>query len=283
MQVLVLGSAAGGGSPCPDCRCGRCGGPRPGRPRAGARLQTSLALSVDGERWVLLNASPDLAQQILLQPALQPRPRPAPDPIAALVLTDARLDHAAGVLSLRDGPPVELYATASVFEDLTVGLPLLPALQHYCGLHWHPLPVGGERRAAGFVIEGFPALRFEAFALAGAPPPYSARRSGPAPGDSIALRVVDAASGGCLFVVSGPADADAVEAGLADDADVVLVNAGCGGCGGAVALLSRLGAARRVLTHLAGDDPLLDAHGAARAGLARRGIEVASDGMRLLL
>ncbi|OYX14864.1 MAG: pyrroloquinoline quinone biosynthesis protein PqqB [Rhizobiales bacterium 32-66-8] len=111
MQVRVLGCAAGGGIPQWNCRCPVCTLAHAGDPRVRARTQSGLAVSADGETWVLLNAAPDLRQQILAAPALLPRQSPRHSPIAAVVLTNAEIDHVAGLLTLREGQAFDLWAT----------------------------------------------------------------------------------------------------------------------------------------------------------------------------
>jgi pyrroloquinoline quinone biosynthesis protein B len=159
------------------------------------------ALSVDGDAWVLLNASPDIARQIRSHPLLQGREAAARAAcIKAVVLLDAQIDHVIGLLGLRDGPAIDLHATPSVFEDLTTGLPLLNVLQHYCGTRWHMVPVAGERMRAEFRIGGFPSLRFTALAVPGRAPPYSPHRREQGAGDKIALLVEDLRDGRRVMV-----------------------------------------------------------------------------------
>ncbi len=73
LSILVLGSAAGGGFPQWNCNCENCRRVRAGDPTALARTQSSVAVSADGEHWFLLNASPDVRQQIERTPRLHPR------------------------------------------------------------------------------------------------------------------------------------------------------------------------------------------------------------------
>jgi pyrroloquinoline quinone biosynthesis protein B len=160
----------------------------------------AAGVSADGESWVLLNAPPDIAQQVRAHPELQARSGPA---IRAVVLLDAQIDHVTGLLGLRDGPCIDLYATPCVFEDLTTGLPLLNVLQHYCGTRWHMLPVAGDRECAEFEIEGFASLRFTALAVDGKAPPYSLHRREQVVGDNIALMVEDLRDGRRLFYSPG--------------------------------------------------------------------------------
>ncbi|MEO5770018.1 MAG: pyrroloquinoline quinone biosynthesis protein B, partial [Polyangia bacterium] len=70
MRLRVLGSAAGGGFPQWNCGCPNCEGVRSGSIRAVARRQESVVVSADGQSWFLLNASPEIREQIESFPAL---------------------------------------------------------------------------------------------------------------------------------------------------------------------------------------------------------------------
>ena len=307
MKIIVLGSGAGGGFPQWNCNCALCGGQRRGTMRAAPRTQSSIAISADGERWVLLNASPDIGHQIRQQPALHPRSHPRHTPVAAVVLMDAQIDHAAGLLSLREGPPLEVYCTPGVFEDLTTGLPVLSVLEHYCGVHWHVLPVAGDSPVAAFRVPALPGLHLRAIAIAGKPPPYSPRRNAQAVGDNIALVVDDHARGERLFYAPGLAaigereraamagatcvlvdgtfwtDDEMVAAGLAPKTASDLGHLPQSGDAGMVAALAPLPARRKVLIHINNSNPILDEDSAQRRELQRHGIEVAHDGMEIQL
>ncbi len=112
LTAIVLGSAAGGGFPQWNCRCPVCQLAWAGDPRARPRTQASLAVSANGEDWVLVNASPDLPEQLRRSPALYPRGKPRGSPIKAIMLTGAEIDQVAGLLSLREREPFTLRATA---------------------------------------------------------------------------------------------------------------------------------------------------------------------------
>ena len=118
LNVAILGSAAGGGVPQWNCRCPVCSLYWAGDGRVSARTQSSIALSADGERWLLINASPDLRQQILNNPVLQPRNGSRDSPIAAVALTNADVDHIAGLLVLRERQAFTVYATAKNHQIL---------------------------------------------------------------------------------------------------------------------------------------------------------------------
>ena len=127
---------------------------------AHARTQSSIAVSADGESGCCSTHRPTSASRSAATPQLHPRGGLRDTPIKAVVLMDAQIDHVTGLLGLREGPCIDVYATPCVFEDLTTGLPLLNVLQHYCGTRWHMLPVAGEQTRAEFRIDGFASLRF---------------------------------------------------------------------------------------------------------------------------
>ena len=114
MQFLVLGSAAGGGFPQWNCNCNNCQRARSGDPKAKPRTQSSLAISGDGERWFLLNASPDIREQIAMNQALHPKQGKRHSPIQGVVLTNADVDHIGGLLTLRESQQFTLYASQRV-------------------------------------------------------------------------------------------------------------------------------------------------------------------------
>src|ERR1700733_9478432 len=103
MFIRILGSGAGGGFPQWNCNCRNCAAVRAGKPGFRARTQSSLAVSRDGSSWLLLNASPDLRQQIAAAPVLSPGSAAGArsSPIKAVILTNGDVDHVAGLLTLR--------------------------------------------------------------------------------------------------------------------------------------------------------------------------------------
>ncbi len=112
LTAIVLGAAAGGGFPQWNCRCPVCQLAWAGDTRVKPRTQASLAVSGDGEQWILLNAAPDLRAQLLATPRLQPRSGLRDSPIAAVVLTGAEVDQVAGLLTLRERQGFTVLATA---------------------------------------------------------------------------------------------------------------------------------------------------------------------------
>jgi hypothetical protein len=132
---------------------------------AGAAMQAPL-LSPDGHSWCQLDAGGVIAT--------------SPH---AVVLTGAHKDQVDGLLDLRRGSPINLYATPAVFEHLTQALPLLPVLEQYCGVQWHLIAVAGDSRQTDFTIAEWPTLQFTAITLGAAPS-----------GERIALAVHDTAT-----------------------------------------------------------------------------------------
>jgi pyrroloquinoline quinone biosynthesis protein B len=118
VRVKILGSAAGGAFPQWNCACANCRAIRSGAFHGKARTQTQVAITEDSASWFLLGASPDLRGQIEATPELHPREGLRQSPIAGVVLANADIDHALGLLLLRELQPLRVYATASVRKIL---------------------------------------------------------------------------------------------------------------------------------------------------------------------
>ena len=267
----------------------------PNSPAGSTRDRGVMALGNGAGRWVLVNMSPGVAHQLDSDLRLDSHlGLPEPD-VRAVVLTDAQVDHVGGLLSLRDGAPIDLYATPAVFEQLTTALPVLPVLQHYCGVHWRVVPVGGDRRVASFRVEGMPTLEFTAVATQSPLPPHlahathTARREQPQVGDSIALAVQDLATGHRVFCAPGLSQIGSTEFEWMREADCLLLDnllpeAGTGAATAADAtgnlpwldLLRGMPARHKVLF---ADGPAV----AAQPGWAAQGIALAYDGMEIEL
>ena len=214
MKILILR----GGEPAPQ----RPGDDSRQRSRQSTRSRGVIALGNGSGQWVLINMSPAVAQQLHSDTTLQHHRGLQDAELRAVVLTDAQVDHVGGLLSLRDGAAIDLYATPTVFEQLTTALPVL---QHYCGVHWRVVPVAGDRRVAAFRVEGLPTLEFTAVATQAKQPPHLAHTEAPQVGDSIALAVVDLATGQRLFCAPGLAQLGAVELDWMHEADCLLLDA----------------------------------------------------------
>src|SRR3954453_12414583 len=153
MRIVVLGSAAGGGFPQWNCDAPTSHGVRHGRVRAKPPPQASLAVSADGERWLLVNASPDFRQQVADTPALWPRGGLRHSPIAAVILTSGEIDHVAGLLSMRESQPFALWAAPPVLAALAAN-PIFDALsprsvERHAVAQTGPFPIAGPGGGLG--------------------------------------------------------------------------------------------------------------------------------------
>ncbi len=308
MKVIVLGSAAGGGFPQWNCNCPNCSGIRKGTIQARARTQSSIAVSENGDDWLLINASPDILAQIRATPALQPERSIRDTGITAVLLMDAQIDHITGLLMLREGKNIPLYCTASVWDDLSTGMPLSKVLSHYCGVTWNPLtPVTAVGSESAIQIPSLANIGFTALDLKSKAPPYSPHRDNPQAGDNIGLLIENKETGKKLFYAPGLGQIEPHIKTAMSSADCVLVDgtlwtqdemirlglskktsADMGhlpqsGPGGMIETLNALGPRRKILIHINNSNPILDEKSEEAALLRRHGIEVAFDGMEINL
>jgi pyrroloquinoline quinone biosynthesis protein B len=307
MRLIVLGAAAGGGFPQWNCGCETCR--RGWSGDAPAQTQASVAVSADGARWVLLNASPDLRAQILATPALQPRRAGRDSPIAGAVLTNGDVDALAGLLVLRESWPLALYATARVLEVLRANSifnvlateqvarrPMRPgaavALTTKDGA---PLGLTVEP----FIVPGKVALYLEDAAIE----QRLAQRSE----DTIGLEIAEPATGKRFCYVPGCAALDEELAARLKGAPLLffdgtlwqddeMIRAGLGaktgrrmghlsmsGGAGSMAALAPLGIERKLFIHINNTNPVLCPGSAERQAVAAAGWEVAYDGLQIEL
>jgi pyrroloquinoline quinone biosynthesis protein B len=304
MKILVLGAAAGGGFPQWNCNCRNCRGVRAGTLRANPRTQSSIVVSADSRNWVLVNASPDILTQLKSCSQLHPSGNVRDTRIRAVVLVDSQIDHTIGLAMLREGERLQVYCTNSVREDLTTGNPLFRMLENYCGVNWHEvrLPPG-----VGFRIPEIEGIEFAAVPVRSKGPPYSPHRDAPREDDNIALVITDLASGRRAFYAPGLAAVtpkvwdcmSGVDCLLVDGTfwtDDEMIRTGAGrkraldmghlaqsGENGMLSLLRRLPKSRKVLIHINNTNPILDEDSSERRELDRAGIEVAYDGMEIVL
>lgn len=305
MQIRVLGSAAGGGFPQWNCACPNCAAVRAGDPAFESRTQDSLAVSRDGQRWIVLNASPDIARQIEATPALFPR-RGRETPIAAIALTNGDLDHCLGLLSLRESQPLAIYATAAVLEGLCGHNAFFRTLERH-GDHTSLRELGAEvvpvedpsREPLGFTLRAVP--------VPGHLPIHLRGLREPSLMDNVALVLRDHERDRTLLYAPGIArNFDGLQA-LLDAADCAFFDAtfwsecelgerGLGdarardmahwplaGEDGSLALLSAHRKRRIFLTHVNNTNPILRKGSPERAAVERAGIAVAHDGLELSL
>ena len=295
MRIHILGSAAGGGFPQWNCNCANCSGFRAGSIRAKARTQCSLAISVDGSRWSLLNASPDLRTQIFSFPELLPKDGVRGSSIEAVLLSDAELDHVAGLLSLRETQPIRLYCTSRVFDWVFESNPIFGALNRPEKFR----TIGVEDRTAETMRCG---LAFEAFFVSGKIPTYVKSAAADSAGATIAYQVIDVRAGSSVLCVPAIKEIDDRLIAVARECDCILFDGSfwsenemeARGAGtrtassmghvpiseprGSLARLSDL-SIRKIYTHINNTNPILDETSAERRKVEEMGWEVAEDGM----
>ena len=305
MRVRLLGTAAGGGFPQWNCACVNCSLCRSDPRRAFPRTQASAAISADGRRWFLVNASPDVRSQIEAFPPLQP-PAGAVrgSGIHGVFLTTADLDHSLGLLILREGRRQRVFAAAPVRRALTTGLTIDPVLSHYCGLEWlEPTPELSPVLDADGAPSGLSCL---AFPLPGKPPRFQSAE-GPQVGDSVGYRFVDDETGAVLVVAADGGGWTATLRGQVNSCDTLLLDGtfwtedemsatGAGslragqmahlplsGPDGTLAQLGRTKRPRTVLIHINNTNPILREDSAERRVVEAAGVAVGSDGDELVV
>jgi pyrroloquinoline quinone biosynthesis protein B len=315
MHIHVLGAAAGGGFPQWNCNCPNCDGLRKGTINATKRTQSSICVSSNGVDWVLFNASPDVLQQIQDFAPLQPGRNIRDSGIQAIVLIDAQIDHTTGLYMLREGKVKrEIYCTDMVYEDLTSGNQVLNILSHYCGVNRHVVPIDGTdlSKSSSFTIPNVPNLKFTAVALKSAAPPYSPHRNDPKAGDTIGVLIEEISTGKKCWYSPGLGEIEPHLPQFMTQADCIMVDGTFwtdtemidmglmtktarsighnpqSGKGGMIEKLDEFGpkegqAVRKVLIHINNTNPILREDSAERATLSQHGIEVAYDGMDIIL
>ncbi|MGP3699331.1 pyrroloquinoline quinone biosynthesis protein PqqB [Rhodobacter sp. NSM] len=298
LRIIVLGSAAGGGLPQWNCNCAGC---QEARARPALRNgQCSLAASADGETWFLVNASPDLRQQILDTPALHPRQGLRHSPIAGVILTNAEVDAVAGLLTMREGWPFAIHAHPDVLAVLAAN-PIFGVLRHDI-VPRRPMlpetpfePVLTDGRSSGLAVRSF--------AVPGKPALWR-EEEGAAEGDSIGLEL--SAGGRRAFILPGCAevtpalaerlagadlvffdgtlwqDDEMIRAGLSQKTGRRMGHISMSGPEGAMAALEPLGIARKVFVHINNSNPVLMPGSPERDAAERAGWCVPAPGMEFV-
>jgi pyrroloquinoline quinone biosynthesis protein B len=303
MRAIVIGSAAGGGFPQWNCGCPNCVGVREGRADLLARTQDSVAVTSNGERFALINASPDILAQIKATPALWPK-APRHTPIGAVVLTNGDMDHVLGLFSLRESQPLAIYATPPVWTGLLASV-LVRTLQRFEGqVVFRPLVLGAEvdlRDAAGEPL----GIRLRALAAPGKLPVHLMGHAAPSPEDNVSLSLRDAAGGGgalayaaacsslegdalaghaaVLFDGTFYREDELVRLGLSKAVAKDMAHVPISGPGGSLATAEALESmrhTRKIYTHVNNTNPILADTEERRAVLAA-GWEIAFDGMEI--
>jgi pyrroloquinoline quinone biosynthesis protein B len=277
-----------------------------GRPfRGSARTQSSIAvIGSDPAAAVLVNASPDILTQLQRTPELQPNRGVRDSAIAAIILVDGQVDHTTGLYMLREAVrPWPIWCSDSTFADLTQGNPVFRVLAHFCGVDRRRIELERD-----FSVDSVEHVLWRALPVASKPAPYSPNREAPVSGDNLALVITDAISGRSAVYAPGLAaiddrlwdamqcaacvlvdgtfwsDDEMIRLGVSKKRARDLGHLPQSGEEGMLEWLDRLPArTRKILIHINNTNPILDENSAAAAQLRRHDVEVAYDGMEILL
>ena len=302
--MRLLGTSAGGGFPQWNCGCLGCDAARERPTEVKARTQSSVAVCSYVQRWFLLNASPDIRFQIEAFPPLRPSTSGARSTaIAGVLLTNADLDHTLGLLLLREGGRIPIYATRTVRSALERGLGLPALLEKYGGAEWHqPTHALTPLLAADGTPTG---LSCAAFSVPGKPPRYLEGEADAHPNDNVGYRLVDEATGGRLLFIPDCAAIDSTLGAELASCDALLFDGTfwsehemlglggrpasamahlpVGGGQGSLRALASLAIPRKIYVHVNNTNPLLLPESPERAAVLAAGLEVGEDGMELRL
>ena len=308
MLIKVLGSGAGGGLPQWNCNGRNSADVRKGVPGLKARTQASVAVSADGANFLLLNASPDLRQQIIATPELHPAPDKGPrnSPIKAVAVTNGDVDAIAGLLNLREGQPFTVYASEqvlavlasnSIFDVLDRKLVARKAMPL-----GQPFAVEGPEGPIGLEIEAFPVPGKVALYLEDA---AAGEGFGTKEGDTVGLKVTETATGAHFFFVPGCAKVDPptekrlrgapllffdgtlytndemIVQGLMNKTGDRIGHMNMSGPNGSMATFAGLNVARKIFIHVNNSNPALREDSPERRAVEAAGWEVSYDGMTI--
>ncbi len=308
MRVVVLGAAAGGGVPQWNCNCKVCRTARDERPELRA-TQASVAVSADGEHWFLVNASPDLRQQVIATPQLHPKAgHLRHSPIAGVILTNGEVDAVAGLLSLREGWPFRIYAHRRVLSILKSNSIFNVLDEKRVGREPIEFDVAFEPRLS----DGSPSgLEILPFAAPGKPAWYLEGEThsdgNEVTGDTLGLRIADKRTGEHLYFLAACAaltpdlkqrlqgapliffdgtlwrDDELIAAGLGAKTGQRMGHMAMSGENGVMAGLADLGIARKIFLHINNSNPVLLPDSAERHAAEHAGWQIPSDGTEITI
>jgi pyrroloquinoline quinone biosynthesis protein B len=310
MRVKVLGSAAGGGFPQWNCVCSNCSGLRNGAVKACPRTQAQVAVSPDSSHWFLLNASPDLRQQILATPELSVTSSSAGSPISTVLLTSADVDCIMGLLHLREFHPLRIFSTLSVRRIITEENSLFRVLMRSNPpVQWDPLPLDRIIPLAPPSSPGAKdGLFCKAVSLSGSFPDYardSLKSSFPMEEAVIGLQLVQKEKR-LFYAPSVPSLGENSQRSV-DESDLALLDGTfwkddelieakrsrktardmghipLWGDRGMLKWPFRLGKTKRVFVHINNTNPILNEESAEHRAVREAGWEIAYDGMEFNL
>ena len=300
MKIVVLGAAAGGAFPQWNSNAEGCRRARAGDPVAMARSQAGLAVSADGERWFLMNASPDLRAQIERTPELHPKAGLRSSPVAGVVLTGGDVDAVAGLLTLRERQPFSLHATAATHAVLDAN-PIFEVLardvvaRHVQALD-RPFALDDRLTVELFAVPGkiplyleqpgqAPLIRTDATTV-GAMITDGTTRVFFIPGcAAVTPELARRLQGADLVLFDGTLwrDDEMILAGLGQKTGLRMGHISVSGDQGTLAAFRSIDVERKILIHINNSNPILLADSPQRAAVEAAGWTVAHDGLEISL
>ena len=308
LRIVVLGAAAGGGVPQWNCGCSVCEAARAERPELQSS-QASIAVSADNRHWFLVNASPDLRQQLMATPQLHPKAgRLRHSPIAGVILTNGEVDAVAGLLSMREGSPFAIYAHPRVLAILKANS-IFNVLSE---TNVRRQPIAIDEAFEPTLPDGSPSgIDVLPFAVPGKGAWYLEGKTHPAgdegAGDTLGLRIGDKASGKHLYFLAACAqvtselkqrlagasliffdgtvwrDDELIAAGLGTKTGQAMGHISMSGENGAIAALADLGIDRKIFLHINNSNPALLHDSAERKTAECAGWQIPADGTEITL
>lgn len=293
-RARILGAAAGGGLPQWNCGCENCRLARAGT--IPAQTQSSLAVSANGTDWAILNASPDIRDQLARTPELHPTGL-RDMPLHSVLLTNGDIDHVAGLLTLREMQPFTLYATAGI-HDVLAENPIFSAL--------NPSVVTRETVALEKPAEIAPGLTATLFPVPGKVPLYMEGET--VETDLVGEQTVGVelkAGGQTAYYIPGCAllndalrarlagasllffdgtlwrDDEMVQAGLGNKTGKRMGHMSMSGDDGSIAAFGEMDIGRKVFVHMNNTNPVLRPDSEERRAAENAGWTIGQDGMEV--
>jgi pyrroloquinoline quinone biosynthesis protein B len=308
LRVVVLGAAAGGGVPQWNCGCRVCRMARTEHPELQS-TQASIAVSADGDHWFLINASPDLRQQLIATPQLHPATgQLRHSPVAGVILTNGEIDAVAGLLSMREGWPFTIYAHPRVLSILNSNS-IFNVLSEK-NVRRQPIEVN-EAFEPGLPNGSPSGIGVLPFAVPGKGAWYLEGKAHPAgetgDGDTLGLRIQDKATGKHFYFLAACAnvtddlrsrlkgasaiffdgtvwrDDELIAAGLGNKTGQGMGHIAMSGARGAIESLDGLDVGRKMFLHINNSNPVLLHDSAERAAAERAGWQIPADGTEITL